>query len=282
MNATIIIPAYNEDGTIGRTVAELKRLGPDYQIIVVDDGSRDATASRAREAGAEVVSHPYNKGYGAALKSGIAAASCDHIITFDADAQYDARDVPRLWERINRYDMAVADRSGSKSPCLHRIPGKWILNAVAGFLVGHRIPDLNSGLRCFRKSDAMRFFHILPNGFSFSTTITLAYFKEGLSVAFVPCEVKAREGGKSEVRYLRDGARTLLLIARITALFNPLKIFAPVSGALIAVGGVYALYSIITIAHIPSGAVLSILAGVIILFFGILADQIACIRRQIG
>jgi glycosyltransferase involved in cell wall biosynthesis len=281
VNASIIIPAYNEEGTIGRTVAELKKLGPDYQIIVVDDGSRDATAARAREAGAEVVVHPYNKGYGAALKKGVMAASCDNIITFDADAQYDARDVPRLFERISHSDMVVADRSGSKAPCVHRIPGKWILNAFAGFLIGHRIPDLNSGFRCFRKKDASLFFHILPNGFSFSTTITLAYFKEGLSVAFVPCEVRPREGGKSEVRYLKDGARTLLLIARITALFNPLKIFAPVGGLLIAVGGVYALYSIMTIVHIPSGAVLSILAGVTILFFGILADQIACIRRQI-
>ncbi len=281
MNASIIIPAYNEEGTIGRTVAELKKLGPDYHIIVVDDGSRDATADRAREAGAEVVVHPYNKGYGAALKKGIMAASCDNIITFDADAQYDAHDVPRLFEQFCRYDMVVADRSGSKAPCVHRIPGKWILNAVASFLVGHRIPDLNSGLRCFHKNDVVRFFHILPNGFSFSTTITLAYFKDGLSLTFVPCEVRAREGGKSEVRYLKDGVQTLLLIARIAALFNPLKIFAPVGGTLIVAGCIYALYSIITITHIPSGAVLSILAGVTILFFGILADQIACIRRQI-
>lgn len=280
MNVTILIPAYNEEGTIGGTVAELKTLGMGYQILVVDDGSRDATAVRAREAGADVVRHPYNKGYGAALKTGIIEAAHDVIVTFDADAQYETRDVPRLLDQISIYDMVVADRSGSRAASIRRMPGKWILAAVANYLIGHRIPDLNSGFRCFHRENARKFFQILPNGFSFSTTITLAYFKEGLSVGYIPCGVKARDSGRSEVRYLRDGAQTLLLIARITALFNPLKIFAPVAVLLIAVGVIYALYSIFTIVHIASGAVLSILAGIIVLFFGILADQIACIRRQ--
>jgi len=281
MNATIIIPAYNEERTIGETVAGLKRLGPGYQILVVDDGSYDGTAVRAREAGADVVTHPYNKGYGAALKTGIEKASYDIILTCDADAQHDTKEVPRLLDLMSSYDMVVADRNAGNAPYTYRMPGKWILGKVAGFLIGHRIPDLNSGFRCFRKENARQFFHILPNGFSFSTTITLAFYKEGLSVGFVPCEARARAGGKSEVRYLRDGAQTLLLIARITALFNPLKIFAPVGLFLIAVGIIYALYSICTIVHIASGAVLSILAGIIVLLFGILADQIACIRRQI-
>ena len=228
-----------------------------------------------------MLKHPYNKGYGAALKTGIIEAAHDVIVTFDADAQYETRDVPRLLDQISIYDMVVADRSGSRAASIRRMPGKWILAVVANYLIGHRIPDLNSGFRCFHRENVRRFFQILPNGFSFSTTITLAYFKEGLSVGYIPCGVKARDSGRSEVRYLRDGAQTLLLIARITALFNPLKIFAPVGGLLIAVGIIYGLCSIFTIAHIASGAVLSTLAGIIVLLFGILADQIACIRRQI-
>jgi glycosyltransferase involved in cell wall biosynthesis len=282
MSVTVVIPAYNEAESIARTVGELKALGPEYRVLVVDDGSRDDTAARARGVGAEAIVHPYNKGYGAALKTGIRSAASDLIVIFDADGQHDAKDIPRMLAMMDEYDMVVGDRGRAGATPRHRVPGKWVLDRVAGFLVDHPIPDLNSGFRCFRRDTARKFFPLLPNGFSFSTTITLAFFKEGLNVAYVPIAARKREQGRSEVKYLRDGAKTLLLIARITALFNPLKIFAPVGLFLIGVGGIYGLYGVFTISHIQSGAVLAILAGILIILFGILADQIACIRRQIG
>jgi glycosyltransferase involved in cell wall biosynthesis len=281
LKATVIIPAYNEQGTISQSISDVKSLGQEYQLLVVDDGSTDDTAIKAKLAGAKVISHPYNKGYGATLKTGIENAESDIVLFFDADGQHDAHDIPVMIEMLNAYDMVVGDRSKSMSRNLYRLPGKWLLSKVANFLVGHRIPDLNSGFRCFRKEKAKQFLQMLPNGFSFSTTITLAYFKEGLSVGYVPVRGRVRAHDKSQVRYLRDGAQTLLLITRVIALFNPLKIFAPVGMFLIAVGTIYALYSIYAIMHIASGAVLFILAGIIVLFFGIIADQIAAIRRQI-
>ena len=282
MKVTVVIPAYNEAESIARTVGELKALGPEYLVLVVDDGSRDDTAARARLAGAEVIVHPYNKGYGASLKTGIRTASSELVVIFDADGQHDAADIPRMVEMVGVYDMVIGDRGRPVYTQAQRLPGKWILQKFAEFIMGHEVPDLNSGFRCFKREKIKQFFPLLPNGFSFSTTSTLAFIKEGLNVATLPITVRKREQGKSEVKYLRDGAKTLLLIARITALFNPLKIFAPVGLFLIGVGGLYALWGIATNVHIPSGAALAILSGILIILFGILADQIACIRRQIG
>lgn len=281
MTVTIIIPAYNEQDSIAATVTGIKEIGPEFQILVVDDGSSDNTATLAKEAGAEVISHPYNKGYGAALKTGIRQAGSDTIVLFDADAQHDPRDIPRMIEKLHSYDMVIGNRGREFETHAYRLPGKWILDKVAGFLVGHAIPDLNCGFRCFKRDQAKLFFHILPNGFSFSTTITLAFIKEGFNVDFIPIKTEKRKLGKSQVSYLRDGAKTLLLIARITALFNPLKVFVPAGAVMIAVGTVYGLVYILKDFNIPSGAVLSILSGIILIFFGIMADQIACIRRQV-
>lgn len=279
--ATVVIPAYNERDAIVKTVSEIKALVPEYQVLVIDDGSIDDTALQAKKAGAEVISHPYNKGYGAALKTGIRNAESQTIVIFDADAQHEVDDIPRMVDMMRSYDMVIGNRGNAVKTHVHRLPGKWILGKIAGLLIGHRIPDLNCGFRCLKRDQAMRFFNILPNGFSFSTTITLAFYKEGFNVGFVPIGTRKRTHGKSEVRFLRDGAKTLLLIARITALFNPLKIFAPVGLFLIGLGGLYGLYGVLTIVHIPSGAVLAILSGILVILFGILADQIASIRRQI-
>jgi len=279
--ATIIIPAYNEQNSIEKTVSEVKMLGERYHVLVIDDGSVDDTAALAIQAGAEVISHPYNKGYGASLKTGIERAHSDNIVFFDADGQHDVKDIPRMVELIKMYDMVVGDRSSSNNTYAYRLPGKWFLSKVANFLVGHHIPDLNCGFRCLRRDKAMKFISILPNGFSCSTTLTLAFYKEGLSVGFIPVYVRSRLHGRSEVNYLRDGAKTLLLITRITALFNPLKVFAPVGLAIATLGIIYGLYSVITESNITDTSVLTILVGVLIIFFGILADQVASIRRQI-
>ena len=281
VRATIIIPAYNEQEAISTTVAEVKELGAEYRVLVVDDGSADETAVRAKEAGAEVISHPYNKGYGAALKTGIHRASSDVVVIFDADAQHDPNDIPRMVEMLKTYDLVSGDRGKDIETSPTRKPGKWLLGKVADLLADHTIADLNCGFRCFRRDMARHFFPILPNGFSFSTTQILAYYKEGLSVGFIPTTTRKRAHGKSEVKFIRDGLKTLLLIARITALFNPLKIFAPVGGFAILLGLAYGMYSVATAMDIPDGAVLAILFGLILLFFGVLADQIACIRRTL-
>ena len=281
MRATVVIPAYNEQDTIERTVSAIRDLGQEYNVLVVDDGSADRTAALAEKAGAEVVSHPYNKGYGAALKTGIENAASDTVILFDADGQHDADSIPAMVEMMRTFDMVIGDRSKSDKTHMHRMPGKWLLGKVANILAGHTIPDLNCGFRCLKRERAKEFFYILPNGFSFSTTITLAFYKEGLNVGFIPISTRKRTRGKSEVRLIKDGAKTLLLIARITALFNPLKIFAPAGAALVVIGGVYGLYYVVTEFNIPDGAVLAILFGIILVFFGIFADLITSIKRQI-
>ena len=281
VRATLIIPAYNEQDSIATTIAEVKELGSDYQVIVVDDGSVDNTAVRAKEAGGEVISHPYNKGYGAALKTGINNASSDVVVIFDADAQHDPNDIPSMIEMLQSFDLVSGNRGKSIKTSLCRRPGKWLLGKIADLLVDQNIADLNCGFRCFKRDTAKRFFPILPNGFSFSTTQILAYYKEGLSVGFIPTSTRKRIHGKSEVKFLRDGAKTLLLIVRITALFNPLKVFVPVGVCAILLGLAYGLYSVATAMDIPDGAVLAILFGLLLIFFGVLADQIACIRHML-
>lgn len=281
MKATIMVPAYNEQETIEATVSELRALGPDFQILVVDDGSHDGTADLARIGGAEVISHPYNKGYGAAIKTGINGSATDVIVLFDADGQHDANFIPRMVEMMQSFDMVVGDRSKALKTHAPRLPGKWLLGKVANILIGQNIPDLNCGFRCFKKEKAKQFFHILPNGFSFSTTLTLAFYKEGFNVGFIPVVTRKRSHGRSEVKFFRDGAKTLLLIIRICALFNPLKIFAPAGAILFLAGFIYALFYIVKEFNIPDGAILLLLFGILVLFFGVLADQIASIRQQV-
>jgi len=280
---TIVIPAYNEADSIANVVEELKKRYKDYEIIVVDDGSNDKTYEVAKETAVKVIRHSHNKGYGASLKTGIRAATADLICTVDADGQHNPDDVRRLFCEIenSNYDMVVGDRTGKSHSLLIRRFGKSILFIVANYLAGRKIPDLNSGLRIFRKNTINKFMHILPNGFSFSTTSTLALIKEGYEVGYIPIIASKRMGkSRSSVRPIRDGIQTLILIIRIITLFDPLKVFLPISVFFGLFGGMYLIYGIIIYRDIPDTAMSLILTGIVIFLVGILADQISNLRRQ--
>ncbi|HEX7593472.1 MAG TPA: glycosyltransferase family 2 protein, partial [Anaerolineae bacterium] len=235
---SIIIPAYNEEASIGGVLDGLRDWRDRAEIIVVDDASTDRTAEIAKAAGVRVIRHLHRKGYGAGLKTGIRAAAGDIVVMMDADSEHNAAQIQNLLDNFGDNDMVVGARGkGSHAPLLRR-PGKWLLSQVANYLAQTTIPDLNSGFRAFRKEIALRFLHILPNGFSFTTTLTLALFKEGYNTAYVPITTTPRVG-TSTVNPIRDGINTLMLIIRIIALFDPIKVFLPTSLALFLIGALY-------------------------------------------
>jgi len=276
---SIIIPAFNEEKgleiTLGRLMPVARERG--YEVIVIDDGSTDGTVGVASRHGAKLVSHPLNKGYGASLKTGIRNATHDLILMMDSDGQHDQSMIDRVLEHAERYDMVVGARTKMVGI---RAPGKKLLAITANFLSGVKIPDLNSGLRAFRRSAIKSFLHFCPNGFSFTTTITLAYLREGFSVKFVPIEVEKRVGRASTVAFLKDGYKAFLLIIRVIVLFNPLKVFVPAAAALFILGVAFTIYGIIVFGKVPNTGVLTILSSIILFFMGILADQISSIRRE--
>ena len=279
---SVIIPAFNEAESIGAVVVELRDAlaEVEHEILVIDDASRDATAERAAVAGAVVIRRRANQGYGAALKTGIRRAKYERIAILDGDGQHQPADVPRLLAKMEEgYDSVIGAREKGSYQYSARIPGKALLQWTAGFLVGERPEDVNSGLRVFRKTDVLSYLPLLPNGFSFTTTLTLAMIKDAFQVGSIPIQTSPRRGRRSTVSF-KDGFQTLLLIVRIAALFNPLKVFLPVSGILFLLGFIYAVLNMIFIQfHFPAGSLLLMLVGVIIFFFGILADQLASIRR---
>lgn len=253
----------------------------------MDDGSTDCTGDTARQAGLRVIRHAHNKGYGAALKTGIRAACGDIVVIMDADSEHNADQIDSLLDAFDDNDMVVGARGkGSNAPLLRR-PGKWLLSLVADYLAETKIPDLNSGFRAFRRDVALRFLHLLPNGFSFTSTLTLACFKEGYNIAYVPI-VTGKRIGTSTVNPLRDGLNTLMLIVRIIALFDPLKVFLPASLSLFSIGILYWVVSMIfrynaqidPFVHIPTGAMIMLVSSVIVFMFGILADQVSALRRE--
>jgi len=251
------------------------------EIILVDDGSTDRSAEIATNAGFRVIRHRINKGYGAALKTGIRAAAGEIVVMMDADSEHNAADIERLLDVFADNDMVVGARGRGSNAPLIRQPGKWLLRIVANYLTQTKIPDLNSGFRAIRTNVVKRFLHILPNGFSFSTTITLALYKGGYNIAYVPI-VTSRRVGTSTVNPIRDGLKTLLYIIQMIALFDPLRVFVPTSVVLFLVGIGYWIADILVRQrlNIPSGAIIVILAGIMIFMFGILADQVSAIRRE--
>jgi glycosyltransferase involved in cell wall biosynthesis len=278
---SIVIPAFNEQEGLPGVLAQLavwKERGA--EIVVVDDGSTDHTAEVAAAGGARVIRHRNNKGYGAALKAGIRTAEHEIVVTMDADGQFATDEIERLVAGLNDSDMVVGVRPrGAGSPSIRK-PGKWLLGKTANYLAQTTIPDLNCGFRALRTDTARRFLNLLPNGFSFTTTLTLAMFKDGYNVDYVLVSVHPRLTGKSSVR-VADGLNTLLLIIRIVALFDPLKVFLPFSGVLLLTGIVYWISDSIVLRrpNIPSGAVVLLVSAVLVFLFGILADQVSAIRR---
>jgi len=283
-NISIVIPAYNEEDTIGQVLEEvcavLNENNLIKEIIVVDDGSVDNTVQVVSKFPVKVIRHPYNKGYGASLKSGLREASNGYAFTMDSDGQHRAADIPKLLEYMKTFDMVIGSRKDNSKHDWLRKPGKWILSLVANYLSNMKIPDINSGFRLIRKSCVEEFMHFLPNGFSFSTTISLAMIHGGYNVKYVPISVFNRIGGKSRVKQTRDGFATILLITRCISLFNPLKIYAPIAGAMLVFSMLFAAYGIIYYGSFPKTAIITTVSAILVLLFGILSDQVAAIQRR--
>lgn len=281
---SIVVPAFNESETIIEVVQSLRKLNyPDKEIIVVDDGSTDGTADKAHTAGADkLVRHRKNHGYGAAIKSGVKNAQYEIIVTFDADLQHNPEDILKLLEHLDdQTDMIVGDRSAIE-PVSSRKLGKWLLLRVAEFLSRERIPDLNCGLRVFRKSAFFEVVSLLPDGFSFSTNLTLAMLKNDFVVKYVPVSYRPRTKGESRLNTITDGFNTLTLIFRLITIYDPMRVFLPVSISLFLLGLLYGVVMVLVKFNIPDGAVLLMVVGVLLFFFGLLAEQISELRRNLN
>lgn len=276
---SVVIPAYNEADVIADVVSALAAAGPWREIIVVDDGSKDGTASRAAAAGAIVVTHPYNKGNGAAVKSGIRRATGEFVMIIDGDGQHRPDDARRLVARLGEFDLVIGARASATQANQARKLGNTMLNGLASYLTGRPIPDLTSGFRGARREYLCEFLHLLPNGFSTPTTTTLAFIKAGYNVAFEPTEARARVG-TSKIRLARDGAKFLIIILKIVTLFSPLRVFLPISLASLAVGAGYAIWTIATQQHITNSSVLLIMLAVIVFLVGLVSEQIAALRFE--
>jgi glycosyltransferase involved in cell wall biosynthesis len=278
-STSIVVPAYNEEQSVGALVTALRAAAPWHEILVVDDASTDDTAARAAAAGARVVRHPYNKGNGAAVKTGIRQATGAFVLIMDADGQHQPADALRLVARLDVFDLVVGARASWTQATPARRIGNEILNELATYLTEQRIPDLTSGFRAARRDCLLEFIHLLPNGFSTPTTTTLAFIKAGYSVAFEPIEAAARRGS-SKIRLGADGARFLLIVLKVITLFSPLKIFLPVSLASFAFGAAYAVWTIATQSHVTNSSVLLILLSVIIFLVGLVSEQISSLRFE--
>src|SRR5918993_2833384 len=241
---SLVVPAYNEAAVIASVVSDLAAVAQWREILVVDDGSTDGTAVAAATAGARVVSHPYNKGNGAAVKSGIRAARGEWVLVADGDGQHRPQDVVAIASRLGTYDLVVGARAREQQANAGRRLGNAVLNALASYLTERSIPDLTSGLRAARREHLLEFIHLLPNGFSTPTTTTLAFIKAGYNVAFEPAEARQRVG-TSKIRLARDGAKFFMIILKIVTIFSPLRVFVPLASVTILTGLGYGLWNVI-------------------------------------
>ncbi len=277
VDVVVVIPAFNESAGVGPTVNHVRTVASgtacSFEIVVVDDGSTDGTADEAEKNGARVIRLPENRGYGAALKAGIAESRSEYVIIIDADGTYPAEAIPTLLNLIRQNDMVVGARTLRDSSIARiRRPAKWFLGRLASYLAGRRIPDLNSGLRIMRRPAVTRFLHILPSGFSFTTTITLAMLCNYQRVAYVPI-VCARRVGSSKLRP-KEFAAFIMLVLRTVVLFNPLRVFLPLGAALFLVGAAKFVYDLV-LWNLSESAVMALLAAIIVWSVGLLADMIA-------
>ena len=278
---SVVIPAFNEAHTIGETIDELRGalegLSLDYEIIVVDDGSSDGTGETAAGRACTVIRHRANRGYGASLRTGIQAAGKKVILFYDADGQFDPADMGRLLKGLASADMAAGVRGKDSHRPLRRRPGKWVLGVVADYLSRTTIPDLNCGYRAVRREAIVPYLHLLPDGFSASTTTTILFLKKGMGVEWVPVTVR-KTRTKSSVRIFRDGFDTILLILRLITLFDPLRIFLPASALLAATAVVWGGRYVIRGQGLSSASLFMLVSAALIFFFGLLADQVSALR----
>ena len=280
MHLSIILPAKNEAAGLRRVLPSLRALFPDAEVIVVDDGSTDDTAKVATEHGVRVLRTPYSMGNGAAIKRGARAASGETLVFMDADGQHDPALIMRLLDKLDEgYDMVVGARDGKGQANAGRGLANAFYNKLASWMTGHRVADLTSGFRVARAERFRQFLHLLPNGFSYPTTSTMAFFRSAYPVAYVPVPVAARIG-KSHIKPVRDGLRFLLIIFRIATLYSPLKLFAPVGFAFLLLGAGYYAYTYAAMGRFTNMSVLLFSAAVIVFLIGLISEQITSLTYQ--
>lgn len=279
-SVSIVIPAHNEERGLARLLPELKRILPDAEVLVVDDASTDTTVAVCAENGVRAVSHPYRLGNGAAIKTGARAARGDLLVFLDGDGQHDPQDIPRLLARLQEgYEMVVGARSAATQASFGRRLANRIYNRLASFMTGHPIRDLTSGFRVVRSRHFRKFLYLLPNGFSYPTTSTMAFFRAGLPVGYVPIQSHRREG-RSKIRWLHDGTRFLVIILKIGALFSPMRLFLPISAALFVTGvGNYA-YTFSTQHRFTNMSALLLLSALFVFLIGLLSEQVSALHYR--
>ncbi|MEA3450164.1 MAG: glycosyltransferase family 2 protein [Patescibacteria group bacterium] len=286
ISISIIIPLFNEENSIVSTIndvkTELEKHHVSYEILAINDGSNDNSKKILEDiSNIKIISHPYNKGYGASLKTGIKNAKYNWVLFFDADGQHRAVDIIKFIKHTDKYSLVAGDRSQSKyTRPLIRKPGLWILQKIANYLVDYKIPDLNCGFRLIKKDAIKQYLHLMPSGFSFSTTSTLAFLKDKRNVKFLPIEINQRDNSRSMVRP-KDALSTFILILKIIMLFSPLRIFFPLSLILAIIGTSFLLYDL-TAWTVSNTAIFILLTSLLIFIFGLLADQVAALRREIN
>ena len=284
MRLSIVLPAKNEAEGLARTLPALRQLYPDAEVIVVNDGSSDRTAEVAAEQGVRVLSSPYSMGNGASIKRGARAAGGEILVFMDADGQHDPAHIAALLAKLAEgYDMAVGARDGSGQANLHRGAANSLYNRLASWMTGHAVADLTSGFRAVRADKFREFLHLLPNGFSYPTTSTMAFFRSAYPVAYVPIPVAQRVGQGSHIRLLRDGIRFLLIIFKIATLYSPLKLFVPVSGGFFLIGLAYYAWTFATMGRFTNMSTLLFSAAVIVFLIGLVSEQITALtyRRDV-
>jgi glycosyltransferase involved in cell wall biosynthesis len=273
-DVSVIVPAKNEKASIEHVVSQIARAVPGAEIIVVDDGSDDGTGELARDAGARVIRHPYSKGNGAAVKTGARNARGQILVFMDADGQHDAEDIKKLLGQVrDGYDLSVGARSKGSQASVGRGVANGFYNKLASYMTGHTIKDLTSGFRAVRATKFREFLYLLPNGFSYPTTSTMAFFRAGYSVAYVPIHA-ARRIGKSHIRLVRDGMRFLLIIFKIGTLYSPLKLFAPIAALLFAMATLWYGYTFASMGRFTNMSALLYTGSVMIFLMGLISEQI--------
>ncbi len=281
-SVSIILPAYNEEEAIGTTLQKMLelKLHEKYEIIVVDDGSLDRTSEIAGGFPVRLYRHHSNKGYGASLKTGIRKATGDYVILMDSDGQHDPKYIHEIETRLENADMVIGERSHTSFQVKRRKAGKRLIKRIGEYLVEQKLPDYNSGFRGFHRETISGMLHLMPNGFSFSTTSTLAYLKEGYNIDTFPIEVSERIGRKSNVKMVKDGSKTILLLFRIIMLFNPLKVFFPASVISFLLGLGFGIAGYLFFDRFSNGAVVLTMLGMFLFFIGLVADQISILNRR--
>ncbi|MGD9158110.1 MAG: glycosyltransferase family 2 protein [Desulfobacteraceae bacterium] len=279
-DVSIIIPAYNEAETIKDVIEKIRKVDSDFEIIVVNDGSTDRTGDEARDSGIIVYSHPYNMGNGASIKSGIRIASGDILVFIDGDGQHDPEDIIKMLQYLPDYDMVVGARSKKSQVSLFRGIGNRMLNWLAGYVAKFKVQDLTSGFRAVKAEIANSLLYLLPNTYSYPTTMTLGVLRNGRSLKYLPVKVQKRRKGKSNISIFRDGVRFFMIITKICALYSPFRIFLPVSFFIFLIGFFYYIYTYITSGRFTNMSALLFTTAIIVFFMGIISEQISQMRFE--